>query len=395
MALRRCARLQRGAGFPHEQQGHGEGSLPFFKVGDFASNGNERELRICNNWVSRSVAAELRAVPVPTGSILLPKIGAALLGNARRITTRQSVFDNNVLAVVPCGVDSRYLYYWLSIVDLAELANPGPVPSLNDGALLDLGVPVHRPDEQRAIADFLDTETARIDALIAKKRRMVGLLSDRQQAAIDRALYDAGPQIALRRLITRLTSGPRGWSERAGDVGSPFIRIANVQRRSIALKRDDLLRVEDPETAEADRTRVRPGDVLVSITADIGSVGLAATEEDGAFVSQHVALLTPADGAGEWIAYAIKSTAAQHALAAGQYGGTKTQLALGDLAALLIPFPPNDVREERLRTLAVELDRGMAAMEKLERQLTLLTERRQALITAAVTGELDIPGVAA
>ncbi len=55
----------------------------------------------CENWASAATAYALRAVSVPAGSVLLPKLGAALLNNARRLTTRRSVFDNNVLAVVP------------------------------------------------------------------------------------------------------------------------------------------------------------------------------------------------------------------------------------------------------------------------------------------------------
>lgn len=144
--------------------------MPFHKVSDFNLNGNERFLVSCTNWVSRSVAAELGAKVVPRGSVLLPKVGAALLGNARRITTTSSVFDNNVLAIVPNNIESRYLHYWLGTTDAGVLANPGPVPSLSNSDLLDLRVPVSDQATQRAIADYLDTETARIDALITKKR---------------------------------------------------------------------------------------------------------------------------------------------------------------------------------------------------------------------------------
>lgn len=188
--LRHGAALVRGTGFPPDKQGLAEGELPFFKVGDFNRPGNETYLSACGNWISEGTALELRARPVPADAVLFPKIGAALLLGARRITTMPSVFDNNVLGVVPTSLDPRYLRYWLSTVDLAPLANPGPVPSLDDDALRDLHVPVTALDEQRAIADYLDTETARIDAIVSAREATIPLLWERYWAAVDAHLCD-------------------------------------------------------------------------------------------------------------------------------------------------------------------------------------------------------------
>ena len=151
-------------------------------------HGNERYLHSCDNWVSKETAKNLRAVAVRSGSVLLPKIGAALLGNARRIATQQTVFDNNVLAVVPESINEGYLYYLLSTLDLAQLANPGPIPSLDDSALLDQRVPCGDASEQQAIGDFLDRETARIDDLVDKKQRLVELLKEKRTALITEAV---------------------------------------------------------------------------------------------------------------------------------------------------------------------------------------------------------------
>ena len=105
------------------------------KVSDFNHVGNERVITTCNNWVTRETARRLRATVVPPGSVLLPKVGAALLGNARRIVSQPSVFDNNILGVVPQNIGSRYLHYWLTTVDAAQFAKPGPVPSMDGGAV--------------------------------------------------------------------------------------------------------------------------------------------------------------------------------------------------------------------------------------------------------------------
>jgi len=251
-------------------------------------------------------------------------------------------------------------------------------------------------EHQRAIADFLDTETARIDALISRKRRMIELLDQRWQSSIDEAVaWPTGNQVPVRRLVSRLTSGPRGWADRVGDSGAPFVRITNINRRTLEIDSQSLLRVVDQPSPEAERSRIRTDDVLVSITADIGSVAVARRGVAGGFISQHLALLRPERCEGDWLAYAIRGTHAQHQLAASQYGGTKKQLSLDDLAELRIPVPPPNVRQKRLTALRLTVQKLAQASNALRQQVALLAEHRQALITAAVTGELAMPGVVA
>ena len=188
VTLRRLARLKGGAAFPHAEQGLDFGEMPFVKVSDFNHIGNECVIQKCTNWITRQTAGRLRATIVPTGSVLLPKVGAALLGNARRIVSQPSVFDNNILGVIPQRITSRYLYYWLTTIDAANYAKPGPVPSMDDSGILNLRVPIVSRFRQRTIADYLDTETARIDTLGTKIGRTIELLQERRSALITAAV---------------------------------------------------------------------------------------------------------------------------------------------------------------------------------------------------------------
>lgn len=259
----------------------------------------------------------------------------------------------------------------------------------------DIGVLLPPLGVQRAVANFLDAETARIDGLIEKKRRILALLAERKQATIDATVEGAGPEVQVRHLISHLTSGPRGWATYASGEGTPFIRITNIQRSTIELDMRDTLYVHAPRTAESLRTQVRAGDVFVSITADIGSVAIARASQAGANISQHVALLRPSGCIPEWLAYSISTTAAQAQLDAGQYGGTKTQLGLDDIRELRIPLPGRKTQETLLVPLAEKLSMIEATTDRLNRQVDLLAEQRQALITAAVTGVLQVPAAAA
>ncbi|MGF1472939.1 MAG: restriction endonuclease subunit S [Rubrobacteraceae bacterium] len=267
-------------------------------------------------------------------------------------------------------------------------------PRINPEDLGRIRVSIPSLAAQQAIADYLDAETARIDALIEKKRRLDDLIASRVAALID-TVTNEGKLTQVRRFISLRTSGPRGWAGRVESSGTPFIRSANLQVDSINIKWMGMAFVQEVESKEAERSRVQVGDVLVGITgANTGWVGFAEKIHDGAYVSQHVGLLRPRGVHPKWLAYSVFSPSSREQLLGGQYGGTKQQLSLDELAELAIHVPSLERQEE----LVVHLDQQRAITErlrtKLHCQIELLTEHRQALITAAVTGQLEIPGAA-
>jgi len=246
-------------------------------------------------------------------------------------------------------------------------------------------------ETQWAVADYLDRETARIDALIAAKRRMVELLEERLRVAISDAT-DRGTPTSVRRVIILRTTGPRGWGDLAADSGEPFIRSANLRRDDIELQSDEMALVSPPPSQEAARSRTRAGDVLVGVTgANTGWVGIVRSDVANGYVSQHVAILRPStDLLPEWLAYSLFSYPVQDQLLGGQYGGTKQQLGLEDLADLVIKLP--GLEQQRLLVALLERTKlaSRNAIRTLSTQSGLLQERRQSLITAAVTGQIDI-----
>jgi len=339
------------------------------------------------------------------GDILVPKITPTFQANrsmiARGLLGGVGAGTTELHVVRPSGVvDPRYLLYSLSSRPFLKdgegamygVAGQKRVPEefLRDWPVLLPGI-----DQQRAIADYLDAETARIDQLVEARLRLVELIEDRRSVQISN-LLEAGQPTTVRRVIRLCTSGPRGWGDLVTGSGYKFIRSANLSPSSIAIDEDGMAFVQPAPSPEADRSRVRMGDILVGITgANTGRVGLVGAATDGAYVSQHVAILRPDGVIPELLAYAIASDRGQRALLRSQYGGTKTQLGLDDLRELEIHVP--GVAEQR--RIVVELDRLEAAtlqvIDAMARMISMLQERRQALITAAVTGQLEIPGVAA
>jgi type I restriction enzyme M protein len=184
----RLAITYAGAGFPPEFQGEDSGDLPFLKVADLAAQNPKGEVVAAKNYVSGSTALRLGARVVPPGTILFPKVGAALLTNSRALLSTRAVMDNNVMGVQPRGGDPRYWRYLMLRIDLGELANPGPVPSINDGQVRALRVPVPSLEEQRRIADTLDHRAEAVAETNYALTRSSVLLIERKHALITAAV---------------------------------------------------------------------------------------------------------------------------------------------------------------------------------------------------------------
>ncbi|MCL5959415.1 MAG: restriction endonuclease subunit S [Chloroflexi bacterium] len=269
--------------------------------------------------------------------------------------------------------------------------------------------------EQRAIAAFLDRETAKLDALIAKKERLIELLQEERSALISRAvtkgldqtvpMKDSGVEwlgvlpvhweiCRVKFLATQVTSGSRGWAQHYSDEGPMFLRIGNLTRTSINLDLSEVQHVYPPEGAEGWRTRVSENDVLISITAYVGSVGVVGDDIGEAYVNQHIALARPHQSKVEprWLGYCLLSQVGQDQFRMLLYGGTKDGLGLEDVRNLMVLVPPKQERCSIAAFLDHETARIDALITKVREGVDRLKEYRTALISAAVTGKIDVRG---
>lgn len=350
-------------------------------------------------------AAEYAGRAARRGDLIVEKSGGGDQQPVGRVVLHdhdEPVIPTNFAARLrpAAGVDSRFACYLMASLysdgrTKAAIKQTTGIQNLDLDALLADLVSVPELTQQGAIADYLDAETARIDALVAKKRRMVHLTQERFVTLVS-CLTEAGSETRVRHVTSLVTSGPRGWAELVSNEGSPFIRSANLQRASVDIKTDNLVHVLPPKTLEARRSSVCCGDVVMGITgANTGWVGCVPQSLAGGFVSQHVAILRPKLVEPGWLAYSLFSVRAQDQLLGGQYGGTKQQLGLEDLAELRIANPDRVEQRRRVVAIMTAERKSKGLIELLDRQIALLVEHRQALVTAAVTGELDVPVVAA
>ncbi len=284
--------------------------------------------------------------------------------------------------------------------------------ALRYGNFIQVRIPLVPLEEAEKIGQFLDHETAKIDSLIAKQEKLIELLKEKRQAVISHAVTKGlNPNVAMKDsgvewlgqvpehwtvkpnkyLLDFVTSGSRGWAQFYADTGSLFFRIANLTRDTIEPKLESLQFVEPPQGSEGERSKIKIGDLLISITADLGSVCVADSSIQNGYVSQHVALCRPQKlYNSRWLAYYILSDSAKEQLLGSGYGGTKIQLSLEDIKELVIAVPP---KEEQI-LIANYIDEKLNQFEHLIKQanklVMTLQERRTALISSAVTGKIDL-----
>jgi type I restriction enzyme S subunit len=261
-------------------------------------------------------------------------------------------------------------------------------------------VPLLARSRQQTIADFLDGETARIDALIASKRRMIGLLRERDQALVSRLVVPDGVIIARLAYFATVQSGLTvdGSRNTEGDVVTrPYLRVANVQADRVDLT--SVAEVTVPR-AMAARCTLRTGDVLMTEGGDLDKLGRGSVWDgqlDGCLHQNHVFAVRPRPGVLS-SAYLALVTRTDHARAYFERTGVKTtNLASTNASKILsLPVPVLHFEEQLGVVNRYEAQRApiTLSISALEEQLDLLVEHRQALITAAVTGALDV-GVAA
>jgi type I restriction enzyme S subunit len=191
-------------------------------------------------------------------------------------------------------------------------------------------------------------------------------------------------------LFEFVTSGSRGWAQHYSDHGPAFIRIGNLDHGTIELDLTSVQRVQPPRGAEGERTRLRPNDILVSITAELGMVGLVPSELGEAYINQHVALARPATGSDpRFLAWFLASEYdGKRQLREMQRGATKVGLGLDDIRSVQVPLPPLDQQRRIVEKIEALTAKSRRAKEALDAIPPLLERFRKSVLAAAFRGDL-------
>lgn len=187
---------------------------------------------------------------------------------------------------------------------------------------------------------------ARIEELFSKFDKAVNTLKTTKeqlavyrQAVLKDAFSDFEKKDSIRNLTMVVTSGSRGWAKYYSNSGALFVRIGNLTHSGIDIDFRDIQHITPPDNAEGVRTRLQPNDVLVSITADLGSIGFVSEKVEEAYINQHIALVrfqNPVQG--RFMAWYLRSEYGQKDLLKNKRGGGKLGLGLDDIRDTPVPI---------------------------------------------------------
>jgi type I restriction enzyme S subunit len=307
------------------------------------------------------------------------------------------------------AVDNRFLAYWMLARPFAAYAtlmsDRVKMPKVNREEIA--AAPWARPplDEQRRIADFLDAETARIDQMIEIRRTSRSLIEEKtlntiaQLATVGRGqtrgtddpwipVTGAGWEVVPLKRRWRIIDCKHRTPNYVED-GYPVISPGDITPGRLDPSAAHRFVDEEDYRDLADHLRrARPGDIVYGRNASVGVAAFVETN-DKFTMGQDVCRITSENQDQLFLAHFL-NTAALAQLGSLQIGSTFTRVNIGTLLQLSVACPP----AEEQRILAVEMDTitnsGKLLAESIDRQLTLLAERRQALITAAVTGMITV-----
>ncbi|HBC3897074.1 TPA: restriction endonuclease subunit S [Vibrio parahaemolyticus] len=413
-------------GFAFSSDLFGDVGKPVIRIGDIKQDGSI-SLESCK-YVPEVVAENSQEYLVSNGQLLMAMTGATI-GKAGIYSGEYPALVNQRVGrfeVYDDKLSYRFLWYVLKTLGYQEYirltAFGGAQPNISDTAMVAYDSAFPPLDEQTQIADFLDHETAKIDTLIEKQQQLIKLLKEKRQAVISHAvtkglnsqapMKDSGVEwlgevpehwkiVSVRNLIRgaklQIQDGNHGELHPVAndyvDDGIPFLMANNVRNGKV-----DTSSCKRIPKALADKLRIgfaKVGDMLLTHKGTVGEVGIIPEE-----MREDYWMLTPQVTYYRWLHHSLHneffyyqfqsvSVATQLDIIAGKQStrGYVGLIAQGDIE---LAIPPLNEQLEIASQLQADVKKHEDLIQKAEKLVLLQKERRTALISAAVTGKIDV-----
>ncbi len=275
------------------------------------------------------------------------------------------------------SVSPDYLYYYLLSKKeyVNEIGRGVAQNNINTKILRDMEIYIPSAEDQAKATKALN----RVYLLIALRKEQIAKLEQLVKSRFIELVGDTilnpkeWPICELSEHIQFITSGSRGWSQYFTESGEYFITIKNVKNCRIML--DDVQYVVPPDNAEAKRTRVQEGDLLISITADLGRTGVVTKEiaDYGGYINQHLTCIRLNQDAVRplYVAYYMESEAGKSQFQSKNQSAVKAGLNFNSINSLKLMVPPIELQDAFI-TFVEQTDKSkLAIQQSLEKLETL------------------------
>jgi type I restriction enzyme S subunit len=323
---------------------------------------------------------------------------------------------------IRAGAVPKFAYYSALSIPFSLYSTNTALPSMTKGALNSHPVLLPTWSEQLNVVAFLDREISKIDDLVAEQQRLIALLKEKRQAVISHAvtkglnpdvpmvdsglpwLGDIPANWTVRRLRHLCRSVEQGWSPQcesfAADLDSEYgvLKVGAVNGGAFVPSENKKL---PPDLDPLQELAIKKGDLLISRANTrelVGSAAVAEADYPRLLLCDKLYRLRFTDSAElpTFISNVLATPRARAQIEVGATGASSSMLNISQSVILdmAIAVPPSDQIEEILGFCS-EVSKSLSALiAKSEAALALLSERRAALITAAVTGQIDVRGLA-
>lgn len=371
-------------------------------------------------YVSEETFVALNCTEANPGDVLICRlaepVGRACI--APNLNSRMITSVDVCILKTRSSLDARFMTYLLSSPEylgyMEGQCRGGTRDRVSRSFLGSVRMPVPPPTDQSAIVDFLDRETAKIDALVEEQQRLIELLKEKRQAVISHAVTRGlGPNAPMKNSgVEWLGEVPAHWEVSAlkrhwsvtdckhitaefVDEGVPVASIREAQSKFVDLDDANLTTEEYYEQLIEGGRKPRPGDVIFTRNATVGEVAQVAEWHPPFALGQDVCLLRKLSPelSSDFLQQVMWSAVIAHQIGTVMIGSTFKRVNVEEIRNLIIPVP-SPVEQT---AIAAFLDSTMARIDSLIAEsataINLLRERRAALISAAVTGKIDVCGL--
>lgn len=296
---------------------------------------------------------------------------------------------NNHAHILHSKMNNEFLCYYLNYFNYKNYVSGTTRLKLTQAQMRKIPIPNIPSDEQSRIVARIEELFSELDKAVDTLKTTKEQLEVYRQAVLKDAFSDFEKKDSIRNLTMVVTSGSRGWAKYYSNSGALFVRIGNLTHSGIDIDFRDIQHITPPDNAEGVRTRLQPNDVLVSITADLGSIGFVSEKVEEAYINQHIALVrfqNPVQG--RFMAWYLRSEYGQKDLLKNKRGGGKLGLGLDDIRDTPVPIVDDITATEIVDKVEEQLSVCDSIEKTVDTVLAQADAMRQSILKQAFEGTM-------